>query len=353
MGTQQSKKVEETSHDELLPPADTGLRPMLAASDPAGMAAGPPDRPKRPSARPSAFGLPFVGTRAKAAAGGAESRTGSRDAASSERELTPGSEAEAEARAAGTSGIKRITAPNERSSAPKAETAPAAPLKPVAIKTDIEQLLPISQAVKSLPRPPRLTGDSQPPPAPTQRRFPWASLTVFALVLTASSVPLFHYSDMRLPQPEANNPRARPAAPPARLQRQAHALSPAHAAVARLERELSGQPARLPEALLTEGEQALATSDGRLAEAFFARAYELAPSDARAEVGLARVRLMQADLEGAEGWLLSALAKEPQMAEYRLLYAEVLERQGRPVEAKSERATARSIANFARSTPSR
>lgn len=341
---------------------------MLAAAEHATTSAEPPARPKRPSVRPSAFGLPFAGVRAKTAT--PDGTHG--DAASSERALPPLSEAAAEARAAGTSGIKRIAARDQRSAAPnaaatrstraaphthagpEAHAAPASPHLPVPVTTDIEELLPISQAVKSLPRPPRLSGDSQPPPAPTPRRFPWASLTVFALVLAASSVPLFHYSDMReQPRSEADDARGQPAAQRAPVQRHARTQSSVHTAVAWLEREHSGQRERLPAALLAAGERALDTRDGRLAEAFYARAYELAPSDARAEVGLARVRLLQGDLEGAEGWLLAALAKEPQIAEYRLLHADVLERRGQPVEAKSERAKARSIANFARSTPAR
>jgi len=249
---------------------------------------------------------------------------------------------------------------------------------PPAVRTDIEELLPISQGVKSLPRPPRMPSfepSLQATPAP--RRFPWASLVVFGVVLAASLAPLFHYRGERkqvepvAPQREtsvraaetSNVQMAAPTASPAsafslargqgaRFERalagQPPASTPAStmanavpSAVERIERAFWGEPARVHQALLEEGERALHADDERLAETLFARARDFDGDDAQGAFGLARVRLAQGDLEGAEGWVLLAIRKRPRRAEYRALHAEILQRFGRGPEAQLERALAR------------
>jgi tetratricopeptide (TPR) repeat protein len=207
------------------------------------------------------------------------------------------------------------------------------------IKTDIEELLPISQ-VKSLPRPPRVpTFDSQPPPPPRARRFPWLSLGVFAMVLVASGITLWHYRGLG---PDGVDPRGAP-----HLVAQLSGDSPA---VARIERTFWGKPEQVRLALLEEADRALETNDERIAELLYARARELPGDRSLAAHGLARVRLAQGDLEGAEGWILSAIQEKPKNPGHHALYADVLMRQGRGSEAQLERALARSLAHFSQKT---
>jgi hypothetical protein len=249
---------------------------------------------------------------------------------------------------------------------------------PPAVTTDIEQLLPISQGVKSLPRPPRLpTFEPNLQTMPAPRRFPWASLIVFAVVLAASLAPIFHYRGERNqaePKPPLRGASAGPragdtslASPRARFDTstervvsplpsvsssassfdsapgEAARAAPIVSAVERIERAFWGEPARVHQALLEEGERALRADDERLAESLFARARDFDGDDAGGAFGLARVRLAQDDLEGAEGWILLAIRQRPRRAEYRALHAEILQRFGRGPEAQLERALARSM----------
>ncbi|MDB4985338.1 MAG: hypothetical protein JWN04_516 [Myxococcaceae bacterium] len=322
----------------------------------------------RPSIRPSAFGIPRPSTPASSPPRDAESTP-------VKRESVPPL---ASARSASHSIPPRLSQ-TVRKRAPA--TAPARTPAP-AIKTDIEELLPISHGVKSLPRPPRLpTFESAQLPMASARRIPWASLSVFLVMLGASFVPLSLYRgerresaakaaaerDLRA-EAEANEPSAGlllvpldPAATTESL-RVAAPLTPAVRptqlpAVDQIERAFWGKPAKVREALLEEAEQALQVDDERLAETLFGRALEFDGDfdgdDARAEYGLARVRLAQTDLDGAEGWALVTIRKRPRAAEYRALHAEILQRKGRGPEAQMERAVARALAHFARGTRAR
>jgi len=257
---------------------------------------------------------------------------------------------------------------------------------PPAVTTDIEELLPITQGVKSLPRPPRLPNfEVNTHVAPAPRRFPWASLSVFGVMLVASFGTLMHYrgerqepssglgvepgepADValamdlrsRAAEPHQNTRQLEPGAaqgevvivvepasltllkPSAPLPSAASSLTRAHeapqastqgsaalSAVERIERAFWGQPARVHEALLEEGERALRADDERLAELLFARALDF-DNDARGAFGLARVRLTQGDLDGAEGWITLAIRKQPRQAQYRALHSELLQRRGR------------------------
>jgi len=217
-----------------------------------------------------------------------------------------------------------------------------------AIKTDIEQLLPISHGVRSLPRPPRLpTFDAPERPVPSTRRFPWASLTVFAVVLAGSLTTLLRYADRPEPARTVASAASAPAASSEAVPRLVVASSAEHRrdAIRHIESTFAGDPTRIGEALLDEAERALDAGDERLAEALFARAYELEHDTGRATFGLARVRLAQGNLEGAEGWVLIAIRAHPQHATYHSLYANVLERWGRLHEAQLERSVARSLVN--------
>jgi hypothetical protein len=250
----------------------------------------------------------------------------------------------------------------------------------VAVKTDIEELLPISQGVKSLPRPPRLPSfEAAQQPSPTPRRFPWASLAVFAVALMASLAPLFHYrveSNQSQPRAARTVTNGVPGVSASKTAKAAltsdtsavtavvgevvHPLpvvssglvasQPALAAptaAERIERAFWGQPNRVQQALLAEGERALQADDDRLAETLFARALDFSADDAQGAYGLARVRLAQGDLDGAEGWVLTAIKQRPRRAEYRALHAEILQRFGRGAEAQLERALARSLPHAA------
>jgi hypothetical protein len=360
-------------------PTHTGTH---ARPDAAGQRDGAGGSPRSRVPRPSAFGVPRTSSRPRPAE---RPSAPPRLAASETVQGKPRSEAGAGSRGA------RDSVPPSRDSAPPAResvapvvreswpppavrdsrppasprqarralaVASAAPFpppthelvprrQPTSHKTDIEQLLPISQAVKSLPRPPRLPQIETPSDAHRPRRFPWASLTVFAVMLAASAASLLRYSEQRPDAPRAREAEVALTAAHAPL---ASKLVPSPAsghereAVERITSGLWAEPERMREALLAEGERALQGDDDRLAEALFGRALELSEADARAEFGLARVRLAQSDFEGAEGWVMAAIAKQPRAADYRALHGALLQRRGRHAEAELELALARSLA---------
>jgi hypothetical protein len=223
-------------------------------------------------------------------------------------------------------------------------------------------LLPISQGVKSLPRPPRFPAIEAAPDGLLTRRFPWSSLAVFAVMLAASATTIYRYSELHAPRSSSELPResvaltaSAPRAPASRTPapsaiQTVGASADERDAVQRIAGGLWVEPTRMRETLLAEGERALEARDERLAELLFGRAFELDSRDARAEYGLARVRLAQGDLEGAEGWLLSAIAKQQREPSYRRLHADVLDARNRHAEAEIERALARSLANVSGAT---
>jgi tetratricopeptide (TPR) repeat protein len=91
-------------------------------------------------------------------------------------------------------------------------------------------------------------------------------------------------------------------------------------------------------ALRLQGERALVIrGDLREAEELFSRMLELEDGNARAAFGMARVRLAQGNLSGAEGWIQLAISKRPRRAPYHALYAEILTELGREEEALEER----------------
>jgi tetratricopeptide (TPR) repeat protein len=91
-------------------------------------------------------------------------------------------------------------------------------------------------------------------------------------------------------------------------------------------------------ALRLQGERALVIrQDLREAEELFSRMLELEDGNARAAFGMARVRLAQGNLSGAEGWIQLAISKRPRRAPYHALYAQILSQLGREDEALEER----------------
>lgn len=90
--------------------------------------------------------------------------------------------------------------------------------------------------------------------------------------------------------------------------------------------------------LLADGNRALEANDAPAAERLFARVIELDEDNPRAAYGLARVRLSQNNLSGAEGWIQQAIRKRPRRAMYHALYAEILDKLGNPEAAQEERA---------------
>ncbi|MET0287614.1 MAG: tetratricopeptide repeat protein, partial [Polyangiales bacterium] len=181
------------------------------------------------------------------------------------------------------------------------------PARP-AVKTDIEELLPISQGVKSLPRPPKLpTFEAPQLPAPTQRRFPWMSLSIFAVVLGASLAPLVRYSGERTSAMVNHELASLREVDWGSLAPLAHGI----------ERTLWGEPAALRDRLLDDGERALSAGDSSAAEGAFVQALSYGIDEPSAAFGLARVRLAQGDLLGARGWAETALRRSPQDARYR------------------------------------
>jgi hypothetical protein len=328
----------------------SGARPRLGESHPQDAVAERVSRVTRNSVRPSAFGLPRISRSSIAP----PVRDGS-------YAMPPSAPPAVESALANASMAQPV--PARAQPTPASHPVPAVSPPRVsgtvrkatgrAIKTDIEELLPLSQAVKSLPRPPRLPiFDSMPPPPPRARRIPWISVTMLGTVLLASMVSLFHYRGLRdelsvegAESGAGGRANGAPAGTPREVASTPSSLDPAQA-VGRVERAFWGKPAQVREALLAEGNRALASSDERVAELLFARAHELDGDRSQSAHGLARVRLAQGDLEGAEGWLLTAIEGRPREPAYHALYADILERSGRTSEAQLERALARSLAHL-------
>lgn len=74
--------------------------------------------------------------------------------------------------------------------------------------------------------------------------------------------------------------------------------------------------------------------DYRYVEALLGKALKLDDRNPRAAAGMARVRLSQNNLPGAEGWALTAVRYRPRRARYWLLYGDVLLARGRTAEAR-------------------
>jgi hypothetical protein len=300
----------------------------------------------RPSSRPSAFGPPRVSPSVPPPA--PDPHDGAADAPPQTSELR----------------LKRDPVAAERArstpAAPPATLAPP-PRPRHSITTDIEQLLPISQAIKSLPRPPRMPAPET--VEPSARRLPWASVGVFVCVLVASIGSLVHYARLGRSGPDEAAGLAAiavtPLQPPTAQAASAvaavdEALVPSfaprpsdhHAVRAKAAlRSLVGAswtPAgRTHDPLLDEAHHALAVGDDGLAEALYRELGLVHPGPTA--FGLAQVRLAQGDREAAEGWVLRALERRPEEPRYRALYAEILTRAGRSDEARLERALARSL----------
>lgn len=179
-------------------------------------------------------------------------------------------------------------------------------------------------------------------------RRPWLSLLLFGGMIALSVVPLLRYAQ------SAEDSPARARAEPARSaslsvssvpQRSPELRSQASVSVATGPATTDSTPAALDReqaiaAALSEGTRALDNGDIGLAERMFGQVIELAEDNAHAAYGLARIRLRQNNLAGAEGWIQSALRKRPRRAAYHQLYAEVLARMGRITEARDEQARA-------------
>jgi tetratricopeptide (TPR) repeat protein len=229
------------------------------------------------------------------------------------------------------------------------------------ITTEIEQLLPLS-----LPKPPRLPSiDEAQLPAPP-RRLPWASMSVFASALAASSISLVHYArhaplgdapaaheralEAIVPSPAAIAASAMPlvAAMPLAprlepLPGDERASSPEQQATHSIEQALARTSMPLEEVLFERGLEALAAGDERLAESLFGRLIDRDAKSADGAYGLAQVRITQNDFEAAEGWIRLAIAQRPREPTYRLLHADLLQRAGQPLEAQAERTHARAL----------
>jgi Tetratricopeptide repeat len=258
-------------------------------------------RGSRPSIRPSAFGIPRSTTRTSTPAEHHEQRPS--PGCISSIPAAPDSllRSKSALDSAGFDEPPRVrVSQTVRKRDLRHDADPPAP-----VKTDIEELLPISQGVKSLPRPPRVpTFEAPSIPAPTTRRFPWMSLSIFAIMLGASLASVARY------RVERSTTSAAADAAGLRGLREVDWASLVPAART-FEHTLWGEPASTRETLLDDGEQALAAKDVQAAEAAFTRALAFGVDDPSAAFGLARVKFAQGDLLGARGWAETALRRRP------------------------------------------
>jgi Flp pilus assembly protein TadD len=76
--------------------------------------------------------------------------------------------------------------------------------------------------------------------------------------------------------------------------------------------------------------------DTAFAEALLGHAFELDEKNPHPAFAMARIRFAQGNLSGAEGWVARAVQLRPRRAEYRRLYAKILDALGRPRQAQHE-----------------
>lgn len=203
-------------------------------------------------------------------------------------------------------------------------------------------------------QPDRLEAKHGPREAHTRARRPLISIALFCSMLTLSAVTLWRYA---LPSDSVGS--ARPAAAgraqvddARRALESAAALAPKTRVVV-MPRDWSdaeASPGAAPETdhesdlvtLRKQADRAFAVGEVAEAERLYARVLELEDENPRAAHGLARIRLSQGNLAGAEGWIQLAVRKRPRRASYHALYAVILTRLGREEEALEERLRAAS-----------
>lgn len=89
-------------------------------------------------------------------------------------------------------------------------------------------------------------------------------------------------------------------------------------------------------ALVAEANRVLDAGDAPQAERLFGQVVALDEDNPRAAFGLSRIRFLQGNLSGAEGWIQLAIRKRPRRAAYHAHYAAILERLGNHDEALLE-----------------
>lgn len=197
------------------------------------------------------------------------------------------------------------------------------------------------------------------PSAPRKVRRPGLAVALFSGTLLLSGVPLLRYVLTQEPADEATRapvvPQLAEDAPPLREPTQRndeHAPpasegaqpaggvrgSSADAPQANEEAQASEEEARarLVSSLIMAGNHALSLGALEEAERQFMRVLELSEDQPRATYGLARVRLVQGDLVGAEDFIQRALRRRPRRGAYHAVYADILRRLGRDDEAATE-----------------
>jgi len=257
---------------------------------------------------------------------------------------------------------RRVRAPEQGSSL---ATTIASSQAPATFRADLEDLLPFVSAKNSVP--PTLPAlPEKPASRPIDPKRNRLSVAIFGAMLLASALPLARYlrsEKPAAPQVAHANPGevspladvgpaadplpstdalAPPSAPPVALPDKLPA-DPMLEALAQAETDLPADPAAAADHLMNLGLKALASGDERYAEALLGRALKRDDDNPRAYFALAKIRLSQGNLQGAEGWIVSALHKRPRRAEYHALYATVLDALGRPEEAAQARARAQEL----------
>jgi hypothetical protein len=285
---------------------------------------GPVVRASRPSVRPSAFGPPRPSTAPpQAPVNEVEPPGGAGDgpARKADAELPQSAHERAAAPAELVGSVTRPVPPE-----------PHARVLPPYFATALTSLRPAGRET----------------PAARGRR-PLFSIAVFCSMLALSGITLLRYA---LPSWGGSaqvgaSERARPSEARHALQSEA-ALAPQPRVVVKTRPgpaddapapvDPSQERASQLLALRLQGERALVIrQDLREAEELFSRMLELEDGNARAAFGMARVRLAQGNLSGAEGWIQLAISKRPRRAPYHALYAQILSQLGREDEALEER----------------
>jgi cytochrome c-type biogenesis protein CcmH/NrfG len=156
-------------------------------------------------------------------------------------------------------------------------------------------------------------------------------------MLALSVVPLLRYARSHEQLPPAPLALALPGAAPQPIVTSAvSSAARAREVAADTEAKAAQEREQQLASLVAAGNRALDTEAIPEAERLFGRVVELDQDNPRAAFGLARIRLLQGNLSGAEGWIQLALRKRPKRSAYHALYAEILTRLGRDDEAQDE-----------------
>jgi hypothetical protein len=274
------------------------------------------ERPTRVSVRPSAFGPPRPSSRPP------------EPPASGEAELPAQGEASTP-----TGSVSQVSLPP-----PPRAARPTSVEELAREEADERDPLTNSQFATRLSQLPAVEPARVPGSGSGRARRPWLSIVIFGGMLSLSAVSLLRFlnsaDEDATPPPGSQASEGAATAQPQAAPRSV--ASPAAPAEISVEGSAEAKQQTIM-ALVAEANRVLDAGDAPQAERMFGQVVAIDEDNPRAAYGLSRIRLLQGNLSGAEGWIQLAIRKRPRRAAYHAHYAAILERLGNHDEAHVER----------------